>query len=486
MRVPIESAAKATRATPRKRDRAIPPPPESGVQKAAKPKVKRGRVVEDQSLWQQAARIGGGITPQIISSIIREADAGYTQRLIDLANECRQRDAHLQAVLSTFEESIAGLAWQIVPPKEKSGKPRSKDKRAAEWVEQVLRDTPDLRRLIADLAGSYYYGFSKSEIVWKKDDGGRVVPSYFVTVAHRRFKFHLEDSAHVLADPGKPEIVLEDAYPYKFICSYPRVTGDVPQREGLMRVLVWMSIMRNWVLFDWLKTGELSWKPWRIGTYKKGGGTSHEDREVLEEVMRRMTTDLSAVIPDSCSMTIEWPGGTGSRNSTHGELAKALGDEESKAVLGQTETTQSSSSSGYAQSKTHNEIRKDRRESMACYIASVLTQDLIGAMIDLNFGASVKKSRFEFITKDSIDLKAFSEALKNLRAPEVNAKISTAWAYGEAGIPAPTKGEEILGPDPGEEPQDPNKPGTGTDETPNPDEKPNPEEEDGKDPPAEE
>jgi len=432
----------------------------------------RATVIEDLPLWNQAGRIGGGLTPSRITSIIREADGGDIRRLIDLENECRQRDAHMHAVLSVSEESQSGLEWHIAPGAEK---PRAKDKRAAAWVEETLRRCSGMHRLIADLAGAIFYGFAVVEIIWRKD-GSRLVPERFALVAPRRFRFRREDGALVWQDDGAQAIDLQATHPNKFIISRPRVTGDVPQREGLGRLLVWMSAMRNWSIGDWLKTGEMSWKPWRIGTYKKAAGTSREDREDLETVMRRLTTDFSAVIPDSTSISVEWPGGATQRASSHAEIVNSLANEMSKAVLGQTETTQASSSSGYAQAKVHDAIRKDMREARARQIASDLTRDLIGPMIRLNFGESVAIPTFQFVTQDPLDLKSFSESMVNLR--KAGARIPEVWLHEQVGMPVPKDGEAVLGAmaETDEEDGDGKPNGQGTGDKPNaePDEKPAP------------
>ena len=463
------------------------PTPSDLAEKATRRAGKGAQAIPDLPLWNQTARIGGGLTPSKIASIIREADGGDIRRLKDLANECRQRDAHLQAVLSVSEESIAGLPYQVVAPLVPGAKkPRAKDKRAATWVEETLRACTGVHRLIAVLAGAVFYGFTVVEIIWRKE-GSKLVPDRFVLVAPRRFRFRREDGQLVWQDDGGPEVDLQATHPNKFILSCPRVNGDVSQREGLDRVLVWMSAMRNWGIGDWLKTGEMSWKPWRIGTYKKGAGTSREDREDLESIMRRLTTDFSAVIPDSCDVKIEWPGGASQTRSSHAEIVNTLANEMSKAVLGQTETTQSSASSGYAQAKVHDAVRKDMRESRARQIAADLTRDLITPMIRLNFGDSVAVPTFEFVTQDPIDLKAFSEAIKNLR--EAGARVPEEWAHEQAGMPVPKDGERLIGgaiageePEEGEEGSDGEGQGGGDDG----DEKPSsePEDEEPDDPKA--
>lgn len=406
----------------------------------ARARAEKGAVVPTLALWNQGTRIGGQLTPAQIAAIIREADTGDCRRLNDLANECRQTDSHLQAVLGTNEESLAGLPYQIIAPSA-GAKPRAKDKRAAEWCEAVIRESPGVQRLIANLTGAYFLGHSTSEIVWGRD-AGRQVPVRFEHIAQRRFRFRTSDGKLVLSDNGAAQVDLPGKYSNKFVVAQPRVNGDSPHREGLARPLVWMSAMRRWAIGDWLLTGEMSWKPWRIGTYKQSAA-GRQDKEDLETILRRMTTDFTAVIPDSTSIAIEWPGGTQRSGSTHGEIVNVLAQEMSKCVLGQTETTQASASSGYAQAKVHNEVRRVLLEARAREIASIITRDLIAAMIRLNFGDSVAVPRFEFITREAIDLKAFSEALVNFSA--VGLRVPQKWARDEAGIPEPTEGEEVLG-----------------------------------------
>lgn len=415
-----------------------------GLEKA-RPRLasaERGEVVPDLALWNQSTRIGGGITPARITTILRQADSGNMRALIDLANECRQRDPHLQAVLATSEETIAALPWQLIAPD--GDKERAKDRRAREWCEDVLRGIPNFARLLGHLAGAVFYSYAVSEIIWAKVDG-RLVPIDFKNLAHRRFGFRLADGRFVWRDEGMGEegVDFREEHPFKFVVSQPRVTGDIANREGLARSLVWMSVFRNWVIGDWLKTAEVSWKPWRIGKYKKNG-TSTAEKDSLEDVMRRFTTDGSAVIPDTSEIDITWPGGATISGRTHGEFCTMLSNEMSKAVLGQTETTQSSKSSGYAQAKVHDSIRKDLREARARQVAVDITRDLLTKLIVLNFGTGVRVPRFEFITQDPVDLKSFAEALEKLVT--CGMPIPIKWACEEAGIPEREGDEPILQP----------------------------------------
>ena len=402
-------------------------------------KAVRGRVVADLSLWMQAGRLGGKLTPKDVSDIIREADGGYPQRLMDLANECRQKDCHLSAVLSVAEESIAGLEWKLVLPDDA----RAKDKRAAKWAEKVLRSVPTLRKLIAYLAGARYYGYDVNEIVWRKD-AGKLVPAEFAHLGHRRFGFDPKTGNFVLRDQGMPAagVDFRAQWPNKFVVSQPRANGDAPQREGLCRPLIWMTQFRVWTIADWLRTAELAWKPWRIGTWKKANATT-DDETALEMILQQLTTTGWAAKPDSMDIKIEWPQGSQSTKATHAELVNVLAQEMSKCVLGQTETVQASSSSGYAQAKVHDAVRRDIRESSAMQIAADLTRDLVTPLIMLNF-SGVAVPQFVFVTQDPVDLKSFAEAVAAL-VEKAKLRVPAKWVRDQAGMPEPSDEEEVLG-----------------------------------------
>src|SRR5688572_25740445 len=94
-----------------------------------------GKILPDLAIWYQFQRIGGSLSPQQVSQIIREADTGEMRRLQDLANDARQKDCHLQSILSQAEEAIGELDWQLTFP----SNAKQRDRRAAKWVEEVLR-----------------------------------------------------------------------------------------------------------------------------------------------------------------------------------------------------------------------------------------------------------------------------------------------------------------------------------------------------------
>jgi phage gp29-like protein len=414
-----------------------------------------GRVIGDQPLYLQLQRIGGNLTPLQVSQIIREADTGQTQRLVDLANDARQKDCHLHSVLGTRELAIQSLPFQTIPfkdPKRKVAKLR--DRKIADWVQETLIGAAgddrnpslklaDFRGLIAHLTGAAYYGHATAETVMAKA-GRYMVPVGFHLISQRRFRFASDDGTLEWFDAGMTNgIDIMADHPGKFVQYLPRIMGDVGCREGLVRPLMWAALFRNWAIRDWLQLAELSWKPWRTGKYKKEA--HEEDIEILISALENMSSSGVAAFPETVDVNVEWPKGssTGGGQSTHSELASFMASEMSKAVLGQTLTTEAGNKGARSLGEVHDKVRGDIRDADATNIASVIRRHLIAPLVRMNFGAEVPIPGFEFITQDAVDAGAMSVAVLNLR--KAGLPIPCAWAYDTFGIPAPDENEEVLG-----------------------------------------
>jgi phage gp29-like protein len=413
-----------------------------GINRAPAPVL--GDVVPNLPLSLQHMRIGGAMTPQQVSEIYRQADIGYMWQLQDLAHESRQKDGHLQSILGTRENAIKGLRWQIVC----EVGARQKDQRAADWLTQVLRQSSNFPDMLAHLVGGNYHGYAVSEIHFREVEKRRLAPVSFKAIAPRRLVFEQKEGKLRQCDVyggsrPYPGIDLQEEYPGKFVVFQPRVNGDVPVREGLARVLIWSALFRNWSLRDWLALGELAWKPWRIGTYKKSADPISISN--LREQLRHMSATGAMVKPEDVTIEVNWPKNNGV-GPTHKELSEFLGSEMSKAVLGQTLTTEAGSRGARSLGEVHDKVRRDILEADAVAIAGCLTRDLIAPLVAMNFGDSVDVPQFVFVTEDGVVLKDFSAAILNLQ--KAGLKIKAADVRDIAGLSEPGPDDEILDPAP--------------------------------------
>ncbi len=411
----------------------------------------RVEAVTELPLWLNPGRIGGELTPRRVSEIFSYADQGYLYQLVDLFDESRQKDCHMHAVLSTFELALALLEVQVIP-----ASPKRKDIKIAAWVESWLRDfgskmdtdrAYDLSSLIAHLAGAYAYGHAVAEVIYEKR-GLELIPIGAEPVMPRRFcfsqdesKLHFWDSSGGLPYPG---IDLLETYPNRFIQFRPRVTGAGPAREGLLRPLLWAALFRNWTIRDWLTLAELAWKPWRIGRYNKEEFASRTDIQALEQALQYLVTNGSTLLPNTVELQVEFAKQTGSSSgdTAHRSLADFLAAEMSKAVLGQTMTTDDGSSKSQAQ--VHRKVQTDRRNAAARAIAAILQRQLVAVAVRLNFGASAAVPGIHLAGQDDVDLAALAQAVERLVG--LGLPVSIPWLYKLYGMPTPKTGEAVIGP----------------------------------------
>lgn len=396
--------------------------------------------VGSEPLSSQFQRIGGNLTPQQVSSIIIEADSGQQSRLVDLANEARQKECTLHCVLQTRELSLGALDWQVNPKKGTEG--RRKSNKIAELCADALRNCDTFDRMLQDLQGAPYYGHSTSEAVWVKD-GRFTVPVEFIHIQQRRFEFRQSDGRLCLSPRNGlgdyPVDLILDQAPGKFVQHQPRINGDVPAREGLSRVLMWAALFRNWGIRDWLQLGEMGWKPTRLGTYKKGADA--EDIEALYQVLAKLTASGWAGLPDTTEVTIEWPKGN-AVSGTHKDFAEFIGAEMAKATLGQTLTTDAGDKGARSLGDVHDRVRRDILEADARSVAQTINRFLIRPLVRMNFGANEEPPEFKFITAETANVESFGTAMSKL-APVL--KLPAKWAREQIGAPEPQDDEELVG-----------------------------------------
>ena len=114
-----------------------------------------------------------------------------------------------------------------------------------------------------------------------------------------------------------------------------------------------MYLFKNYTLKDWVAFCEVFGMPLRLGKYQPGA--SEEDKRALMQALVAIGADAAGIFPDGT--TIEFVN-TEKTSSTdlYERLARYCDEQVSKAILGQTLTSDSGGGS-YAQSKTHNDVR---------------------------------------------------------------------------------------------------------------------------------
>lgn len=374
-----------------------------------------------------------GLTPVKLAEIFKEADAGDVLRQMELFEEMEEKDPHLFSQLQTRKNAVTGLDFEIIPF---SDDPR--DKKIADFIEEQINGIESLEDVETDLLDAIGKGFAVSEIMWGYDEGHVVVREIKSRHQKRFFWDSLDDSFKVRTKDA-PEGILLPAN--KFIVHRYKARSGHTSRAGILRVVAWMYLFKNYDLKDWVSFAEVYGLPLRLGKYAPGA--SEADKVALMQALIQIGADAAGIIPDGTSIDFITTEKTSS-SDLYERLARYCDEQISKAILGQTLTSDSGGGS-YAQSKTHNDVRHDLTVADCKSLASTLRRDLIRPLCIFNFGEDKRVPHIRFDCEESEDLTQTATIIGTL-VNEVGLRVPTSFIYKKFSIPEPEADEEVAAP----------------------------------------
>ena len=371
-----------------------------------------------------------GLTPVKLARIFKEADAGDPFRQMELFEEMESKDTHLFSQLQTRKLAVTGLDWEVQPFSQDGT-----DQEIAAFVEEQLKELDGFSDNLMDILDAIGKGISFQEIEWEYRDG-HVVVGNIEYVHQKKFYYDTLTDALMLRTEAFPGgIPLPEN---KFIVHRYKARSGHPSRYGVLRVVAWMYLFKNYDLKDWVSFCEVYGMPLRLGTYD--ATASEKDKAALMDAIVRMGTDAAGIVPSGTDIRfIE--SNKQSSVDIYERLARFCDEQMSKAIVGQTLTSDSGGS--YAQSKTHNDVRKDLTEADCKAVMETVRRDLIRPLVEFNFGVQAHVPYFILNATDTDDLKETAEIVNTLAATGL--EIPKSWLYKKFNIPAPEKGEETIG-----------------------------------------
>lgn len=369
-----------------------------------------------------------GLDPRRLAQIFREADDGDVNRQMQLFEEMEEKDPHLFSQLQTRKNAVTGLDWEVVPFSDEA-----QDKQIAAFVQEQLKTLRNFDAILLDLLDAIGKGIAISEIVWQYKNGAVTIGS--VHPIHQKLLFwDNEDQLRLITNDepqGTPLI------PNKFIVHQYKARSGHPARAGVLRVCAWMYLFKNYSVKDWVAFAEVYGMPLRLGKYD--ANASQEDKDKLMEALIRLGSDAAGMIPATAAIEFIEANKTTSVD-VYERLARYCDEQTSKAILGQTLTSDSGGGS-YAQSKTHNEVRHDLTYADCVALSNTLCDDLIRPLVLFNFGETDRIPSIVFDCELPEDLKLLVEILKELVA--IGVPIPLSYIYKHFSIPAPKEGESV-------------------------------------------
>jgi len=375
-----------------------------------------------------------GLTPQKLAEIFREADAGDVLRQMELFEEMEEKDPHLFSQLQTRKNAVTGLDFEIIP----FDTDDPKDKEIAEFINAQINSIEGFEDVMTDLLDAIGKGFAISEIMWGYDEGHVTANDIRSRHQKRFFWDAVDDSFKVRTKESPAGILLPES---KFILHRYKARSGHPSRAGVLRVISWMYLFKNYNIKDWIAFCEVYGMPLRLGKYQPGA--SEADKAALMQALIQIGVDAAGMVPDGTAIdfiTTE----KASSTDLYERLARYCDEQVSKAVLGQTLTSDSGGGS-FAQSKTHNEVRHDLTVADCKALAATLRRDLIRPLCIFNFGEDKRIPYLRFDCEESEDLEQTANILGTL-IEKTGLKVPTSYIYKKFSIPKPEDGEEIATP----------------------------------------
>lgn len=413
--------------------------------------------------WIQSVTPGMG--PEKLARILRELQSGSEcQDFLTLADDMEDRDPHYYSVLQTRKLAITGTLLHLEPPQidppqpqRKPGQPpqaKSKEQQTAEYIAEEtwkhLVNCAAFREMVSALCDGLSKGFSVVQLEW--DPTHR--PYWGVRYTYedqRKFRFDRDTQTQLrVRDMTADGVELE---PGRFIVHYPRLRPGPPLKGALARVAAVTWMFKNFTVRDWVAFAEVYGMPLRVATYDPNVMTADEIAD-LRFALSNMGHDAAGLIPRGVELEVH-DVNRGSSGGPFKDMAEYWDKQLSKAVLGQTMTSDDGAS--LAQSQTHEKVRQDIRvaDCLALF-GGTIQAALITPWVQLNFGEDAPVPQLcEQPPEEDID--AFTKAV----VPWVQAglEVSASSVRERLGIEPPTGDDDMIAP-PAPEP-DPNAPPIG-------------------------
>lgn len=387
---------------------------------------------------------GDGLNPVRLANILRAADQGEPLQYLELAETIEERDPHYLGVLGTRKRSVSQIDVTV-----EAASDDPEDVKIADMIRDWLkRDelTDDLFHIL-DCIGK---GFSFTEILWDSSEG-QWQPARLERRDPRHFRFARHDLATPMAIDEHGQEKPLDAF--KFIFATIPAKSGLALRSGLARIAAWGWMFKAYTQRDWAIFTQTYGQPLRVGKWHQGA--TEEDKNTLFRAVANIAGDCAAIIPDTMSLEFIESKNVGSSAGHYKERADWLDQQISKAVLGQTATTDAIAG-GHAVGREHRQVQEDIETADAKALAGILNRDLVRPWVQLEFGPRRAYPRIKIERPKAEDLAGMTAALKEL--VPLGLKVQMSEVRDRLGFAEPDAGAEVLAlpkaADPGFPPQD--------------------------------
>lgn len=356
------------------------------------------RQSQDITKWRNATRSAEATVPRRVS-------------LYDLYADITSTDAHIISVWGKRVDAVTSADWQFT---DKDGKP-------VDEINELL-DCIGFEDLLTAIIDSKAWGYSMVEpSFFVNDDGRHEFATYLVPRKHMR----PDKGIITFEQTGDSGLNIREGIYAKTIMEVGKASD-----LGVLLSAAQYAIYKRGDLSDWAEFIEIFGRGIIDATWD---GFDEGQRAKLSDSLHEMGGGGIIIRPEGTNIDIK-----GSTSNATGDLQEkfmsAMNKEISKALLGSTETTESSKSSGYAQAETHQQQDVKKNETDITFTRRILNSRFIKILKAAGF--DTKGGSFTLKSEKSLSKKEAFEIHKAM-AKDLGLPIDDDFFYEEYEMPKP-------------------------------------------------
>jgi phage gp29-like protein len=317
--------------------------------------------------------------------IIRTRGAGKGLALYDEL----LRDPQVATCLDKRVSALAGREWKVEAGVEGNAlAQQAADLAAAAF--NGMRFTQGTRKMLRALLS----GVSVGEVMWVIR-GNTLMPRVLLSRNPRRFTFTVVKTPDEQGqeESGGTSLDLRmltrtspiDGIPIpdrKFVVHRFGDSYENPWGLGLGHRLFWPVFFKRQGIGFWMSGLDKFSQPTALGHYPVG--TTEDQQRLLVEALTAISREAGVAIPEGMAIELLEAKRSGTFDA-YESLAMYMDGEITKAILGETLTTQGGSSGGNrALGQVHNEVRLELTKADADDLSDTLNSSLVRWIVDLN------------------------------------------------------------------------------------------------------
>jgi phage gp29-like protein len=423
------------------------------------------RLLRPQAAYRWLLPQLAAITPQYIEYTLRGALAGNHVQQWELFDLMLDTWPELAACAQELTEGVMRKKMIFEPAAEEDEDPTPQADERLKLVSAALRgmrpaaaaDENDLDGTVKDIIDGWFRGVTCLEIDWQlssnKGSGQFFAPRATYWVHPVCFAFSSDGVLGLRADamgrlsPGnlgstsaQPQPSAVAPFPdNKFLIGIHKAKSGTALGGALLRPLAWWWCAANFSS-DWLlNLAQVFGLPFRWANYD-----TNAPQELVNKVcdmLQNMGSAGWAAFPAGTTLELK-DMGKGSDHSPQGELLDRADRYARLLLLGQTLSGSQSSSKGGGKAfgAVEKDVKEDRIESAAKYVAGVINQQLITSVLVLNYGEADEAPTVRFLEEEEGGLE---EAQRDI-ALAAGMPVPLSFIRKKYNLPKPAKDEEVF------------------------------------------